>query len=142
LGRCDLRVSPAIADGDMHLKNMALLKTVEPGDRQFRSVRMAPLYDAVSTCEFPKLKHDRLALKLNENDDNLRRADFRALATTAGLRAGDADAAVESVLQKLGRAVDTIAIPKAIDLTDETQKMTAEILGIWRRRIEAMAQEV
>ena len=131
-----------IADGDMHLKNMALLKTAEPGDRQFRSVRMAPLYDAVTTRVFPRLKHDRLALKLNGKDDNLRRADFRALATTAGLRAGDADAAVESVLQKLGRAIDTIAIPKAIDLTDETQKMTAEVLDICRRRIEAMAQEV
>jgi serine/threonine-protein kinase HipA len=35
-----------IADGDMHLKNTALLKIAEPGDRQFRSVRMAPLYDA------------------------------------------------------------------------------------------------
>ena len=131
-----------IADGDMHLKNMALLKTAEPGDRQFRSVRMAPLYDAVTTRVFPRLKHDRLALKLNGKDDNLRRADFRALATTAGLRAGDADAAVESVLQKLGRAIDTIAIPKAIDLTDETQKMTAEVLDICRRRIEAMAQGV
>jgi serine/threonine-protein kinase HipA len=131
-----------IADGDMHLKNMALLKTAEPGDRQFRGVRMAPLYDAVTTRVFPKLKHDRLALKLNGKDDNLRRADFRALATTAGLRAGDADAAVESVLQKLGRAIDTIAIPKAIDLTDETQKMAAEVLDICRRRIEAMAQEV
>jgi len=131
-----------IADGDMHLKNMALLKTAQPGDRQFRGVRMAPLYDAVTTRVFPKLKHDRLALKLNGKDDHLRRADFRALATTAGLRAGDADAAVESVLQKLGRAIDTIAIPKAIDLTDETQKMTAEVLDICRRRIEAMAQEV
>ena len=29
-----------IADGDMHLKNMALLKIAEPGERQFCSVRM------------------------------------------------------------------------------------------------------
>src|SRR6185295_2895518 len=77
-----------IADGDMHLKNMALLKIAEPGDTQFRSVRMAPLYDAVTTRVFPKLKHDHLALKLNGKDDNLRRADFQTLATTAGLRAG------------------------------------------------------
>ncbi len=69
-----------IADGDMHLKNIALLKIAEPGDKQFRSVRMAPLYDAVTTRVFPRLKHDRLALRLNGKDDNLRRADFRALA--------------------------------------------------------------
>jgi hypothetical protein len=64
------------------------------------------------------------------------------LATTAGLRAGDADAAVESILQKLGRAIDTIEIPEATGLTDETQKMTAQVLDICRRRFEAMAQEV
>lgn len=88
-----------IADGDMHLKNMALLKITEPGDKQFRSVRMAPLYDAVTTRVFPKLKHDRLALKLSGKDNRLRRADFLALAATAGLRAGDAEAAINEVLR-------------------------------------------
>ena len=63
----------------------------------FRSVRMAPLYDAATTRVLPKLKHDRLALKLNGKDDNLRRTDFIALATTAGLRSGDAEAALDSI---------------------------------------------
>jgi hypothetical protein len=27
----------------MHLKNMALLKIAQPGEKQFQSVRMAPL---------------------------------------------------------------------------------------------------
>jgi len=91
-----------IADGDMHLKNMALLKTAEPGDRLFRSVRMTPLYDAVTTRVFPNLQHDRMALKLNGKDDNLRRADFRTLAATAGLRAADADAAIDDMLRRMG----------------------------------------
>ena len=121
---------------------MALLKTADPGDRQFRSVRMAPLYDAVPTRVFPKLKHDRLALKLNGKDDNLRRADFQALAATAGLRAGTAEAAVDQLLQRLRRAIDDISLPKAIELTDETRKMTEEVLALSRRRIEAMTQEV
>ena len=128
-----------ISDGDMHLKNMALLKIAEPGERQFRSVRMAPLYDAVATRVFPKLKHDRLALKLNGKDDNLRRADFQALATTAGLRAGDAEAALGDVLERLRGAVDGIAVPKDIALTDETQKMAEEALELCRRRIEGLA---
>src|ERR1700674_869223 len=46
-----------IADGDMHLKNMALIKIAEAGDQHFRSIRMAPLYDAVTTRIFPQLKH-------------------------------------------------------------------------------------
>ena len=127
-----------IADGDMHLKNMALLKIAEPGDGQFRSVRMAPLYDAVTTRVFPKLKHDRLALKLNGKDDNLRQSDFQALAATAGLRAGDAEAALGDVLQRLRKAIDSIVVPKPVELTGDTQKMIAEALDLCRRRIEAL----
>lgn len=128
-----------IADGDMHLKNMALLKIAEPGDRQFRSVRMAPLYDAVTTRVFPKLKHDRLALKLNGKDDKLRRADFRALATTAGLRASDADAAIDDLLKRLRGAVHRIALPKALEFSDDTRKMIAELLDICWKRMEGLS---
>jgi len=128
-----------ISDGDMHLKNMALLKIAEPGERQFRSVRMAPLYDAVTTRVFPKLKHDRLALKLNGKDDNLRRADFQTLATTAGLRAGEAEAGLDDLLHGLRGAIDGIAVPKDIELTSETQKMVEEVLELCRERVEGMA---
>jgi serine/threonine-protein kinase HipA len=128
-----------IADGDMHLKNMALLKIAEPGEKQFRSVRMAPLYDAVTTRVFPNLKHDRMALKLNGKDDNLRRADFRALATTAGLRAGDADAAMEDMLKRMGGAIDGISLPKAIEPAEEARKIFEDTLNICRSRIKAFA---
>ena len=37
-------------------------------------VRLAPLYDAVTTVLFPGLEHDRMALKINDKDDRLRRA--------------------------------------------------------------------
>jgi serine/threonine-protein kinase HipA len=126
-----------IADGDMHLKNMALLKIAEPGNTQFSSVRMAPLYDAVTTRVFPKLRHDRLALKLNGKDDNLRRSDFRALATTAGLRSGEAEAAVDDVLERLRSTINAIAVPTAITLSDATREITAEMLELCRSRIEA-----
>jgi len=128
-----------IADGDMHLKNMALLKIAEPGEKQFRSVRMAPLYDAVTTRVFPNLKHDRMALKLNGKDDSLRRVDFRVLATTAGLRAGDADAAMEDMLRRIGGSVDGIGIPQTISHSKEAEKVINNVLDICRRRVEAFA---
>lgn len=71
-----------IADGDMHLKNMALLKIGQPGHKSFDSVRVAPLYDAVMTRVFPKLEKDRIALKLNGKDERLKRSDFRFLSVT------------------------------------------------------------
>ena len=126
-----------IADGDMHLKNMALLKMAEPGDKRFRSVRMAPLYDAVTTRVFPNLKHDRMALKLNGKDDNLRRADFRALAVTAGLRVGDADDAMDDMLRRLADAINGVSLPKAIMPAIEARKMVEDMFDICRQRIEA-----
>jgi len=126
-----------IADGDMHLKNMALLKTAEPKGGQFRSVRIAPLYDAVTTRVFPNLRHDRMALKLNGKDDNLRRADFRALAATASLRAGIADVAIDEVLQRMGGGVDRITLPEAIEHTAAAANLVKEMLDICRRRIES-----
>ena len=64
-----------------------LMKIREPEAAGFRSVRVVSLYDAVTTRVFPNLKNDRMALKLNGKNDGLRRADFRKLAATAGLRA-------------------------------------------------------
>jgi serine/threonine-protein kinase HipA len=127
-----------IADGDMHLKNLALLKIAEPGETQFRTVRMAPLYDAVTTRIFPKLKHDRLALKLNGKDDNLRRADFRALAITAGLRASNADETIDQVISNIGRVVGSIGLPQGIAPTADGQKIIEEMLEICRTRAEAL----
>ncbi|MEO6277870.1 HipA domain-containing protein [Roseateles sp.] len=100
-----------IADGDMHLKNMAVLKTAEPGSTTFHSVRLAPVYDTLTTRVFPRLEHDRMALKLNGKDERLKRADFLAAAVTAGLRASDTQAAIDDVLDRLRAAVDSIALP-------------------------------
>ncbi|MGH7015007.1 MAG: type II toxin-antitoxin system HipA family toxin [Stellaceae bacterium] len=128
-----------IADGDMHLKNMALLKIAEPGEKQFQSIRIAPLYDAVTTRVFPNLKHDRMALKLNGKDDSLRRADFRALATNAGLKVADADAAIDDMLKRLDSVIDAIALPKGIEPSVDAQKIVQDVLEICRKRVEALA---
>jgi serine/threonine-protein kinase HipA len=126
-----------IADGDMHLKNLALLKIAEPGAQTFRTVRMAPLYDAVTTRVFPRLKNDRMALKLNGKDDRLRRADFRAFAGTAGLKAGDTDATIDEMLGRMKEAVAGITLPKGFEYEAEAEKMAQELLDICRSRIES-----
>jgi serine/threonine-protein kinase HipA len=127
-----------IADGDMHLKNLALLKIAEVEDRQFRSVRMAPLYDAVTTRVFPQLKHDRLALKLNGKDDRLRRGDFRALARIAGLRASEADECIDRMLQSLGRSVASITLPKSLRPSETSVKIIEEVLDTSDARMRGM----
>jgi serine/threonine-protein kinase HipA len=124
-----------IADGDMHLKNLALLKIAEPGDNRFGSIRMAPLYDAVTTRVFPNLKHDRVALSLNGKDDNLRRSDFRAFAANAGVRAADADAAIDVMLQDMTTALDQIVLPEKIARTAAADKIISDMLDLCHTRV-------
>ena len=100
-----------IADGDMHLKNMAVLKIAEPARRDFSSVRMAPLYDAVTTRVFPNLQHDRMALKITGKDERLKRADFKRFAATAGIPAAAADTAMDELVAALARGLEQLAPP-------------------------------
>lgn len=124
-----------IADGDMHLKNMAMLKISEAGETRFSSVRVAPLYDAVTTRVFPRLEKDRMALKLNGKDDNLRRADFRTLATTAGIRSSDADQSIDNLIVLLKDTLDTIRPPAPLLLTEGAVAMFTKMLEICKQRL-------
>src|SRR5690606_24653037 len=54
-----------IADGDLHLKNLAVLRIAPSGSDHFSSVRLAPAYDTVTTRIFPGLEHDAMALTIN-----------------------------------------------------------------------------
>lgn len=126
-----------IADGDMHLKNSALLKIAERDDDDFRSVRMAPLYDAVTTRIFPGLKHDHMALKLNGKDDRLRAKDFRTFARTARLNAAEADAAIDDLLEQVGQAVERITLPTLASYGPSGKQMAEQMLELVRLRAAA-----
>ncbi len=103
-----------VADGDMHLKNLALLKIAEPEARTFTSVRFAPLYDAVTTRMFPGLANDRMALKLNGKDDRLTKADFLALARTIGVAGGRAEAVLTDIATRLAAGAATLKLPDMV----------------------------
>lgn len=128
-----------IADGDMHLKNLALLKIAEPGSTRFDSVRMAPLYDAVTTRVFPRLERDRMALKINGKDDRLRRADFRAFAATAGIRASDADTAMEGLVAGLRRGLNEVQIPAAVPAGSATATAAGQMRELIAERLDGFA---
>ncbi|MBT1159409.1 HipA domain-containing protein [Aminobacter anthyllidis] len=128
-----------IADGDMHLKNMALLKIAEPGNAKFSSVRIAPLYDAVTTRVFPRLERDRMALKMNGKDDSLRRADFKKFASTAGLKASDSDAAIDNLVTTLSHSLDHLELPPPLSDSSQGATMAEQMRAIIRERIEGFS---
>jgi serine/threonine-protein kinase HipA len=126
-----------VADGDMHLKNMALLKTAEAGDTAFRVIAMAPIYDVVTTRVFPTLKHDRMALKLNGKDDRLRRTDFTTLGRTIGLSAERANQAIDMLAASALLRVGRVKIPAIGGLSDTNHRQLEAIQNFVRERATA-----
>ena len=131
----------AIADGDMHLKNLALLKIAEANAKSFTSVRFAPLYDAVTTRVFPGLAGDRMALKLNGKDDRLTRGDFLTLARTIGVPQGVAEAAIAEVTTNLTNAVETVRLPGFAAKAAAASAVQGQIMGLVRACCAALADE-
>ncbi len=127
-----------IADGDMHLKNVAVLKTADAGAKAFASVRIAPLYDAVTTRVFPGLAGDRMALKLNGKDDRLRLQDFLALARTVGLPGGEAETAVAELTARLSRRAATLELPEFAQQSEAARAMRDRVTGIAAERSTAL----
>ncbi|GFZ79683.1 MULTISPECIES: HipA domain-containing protein [Sphingobium] len=128
-----------IADGDMHLKNLALLKIVEPEAKVFTSVRFAPLYDAVTTRVFPGLGGDRMALKLNGKDDRLTRRDFMTLARTIGLPRDDAERAIAELIDCLTNAVEIVRLPGFALEPEAAASVQGQVLALAGERCAALA---
>lgn len=127
-----------IADGDMHLKNLAMLKTAEAGAKVFKTVRFAPLYDAVTTRIFPGLSVDRMALKLNGKDDRLRTQDFLGLARTIGLAVGDAERSIAEIARRLATCLPTLSLPAFAGDADTAKGVQEKMTAIVRARCAAI----
>jgi serine/threonine-protein kinase HipA len=126
-----------IADGDMHLKNLALLKTAKAGAKAFTTVRFSPLYDAVTTRVFPGLGGDRMALKLNGKDDRLTREDFLMLARTIGLAVGDAEAAIGELAGRLAERAKTLHLPAFAAESEAASATQAKVIALVEERCAA-----
>ena len=128
-----------IADGDMHLKNLALLKIAKPGASRFESVRLAPLYDAVTTRVFPQLEHDRMALKLNGKDDRLKRADFVRLAATSGMSSAEAQSAIDTLIASFAAGLDNVTLPRFESIDEISTARIERMLAICQGRLNQFA---
>jgi serine/threonine-protein kinase HipA len=125
-----------IADGDMHLKNMAILKIAKPGAASFDSVRIAPLYDAVTTRVFPQLENDHMALKLAGKDDRLKRADFMKLAATGGISAAVAGEAIDATLLGFENGLKAVSLPNKIHFSDADIAKADQMLALCKERLD------
>jgi serine/threonine-protein kinase HipA len=126
-----------IGDGDLHLKNLALLKTALPGENHFESVRIAPLYDAVTTKVFPNLKHDQMAFKLNGKGSRLRRVDFLGFAATAGIRISLASEAIDELKERLIAAIERFELPPGLEYSETVKQLVEQSLALAKAQAES-----
>jgi serine/threonine-protein kinase HipA len=131
-----------VADGDMHLKNVAMLKTAGSRSRAFESVRMAPLYDTLTTRVFPGLHNDHMALNLAGKDDRLRWADFETCARTIALPLRKARDIVEQLLTTVGHSLEMISLPRLVSDSAPARAAAQTVLEIVRTRHAALAAEL
>ena len=123
-----------IADGDMHLKNLALLKSAEPGESRFGSVRFAPVYDAVTTVVFPGLEDDKMAFMLSGKNSRLTPNDFLNTARTIDLPVHRASELMADCARRVVAAVPDLAMPPPF--ADRGDRMRDRIAEIVQRRAE------
>ena len=119
-----------IADGDFHLKNMAVLRVAPDGARNFASVRFAPTYDAVTTRVFPGLENDALALALAGKRNRLSSRDMVRAGVTMGISAQAARDLVGSLCARLSAHLEGV---------DPSSDRVSRTMEIWKERIEATA---
>ncbi len=119
-----------IADGDFHLKNMAVLRVAPGSGKNFISARISPAYDVVTTRVFPGLQNDYLALSLAGKRNNLSSGDLVRAATTMGLAAGAAEQLLASLCHCLSAHLG--GIEPASDRVNRA-------FQIWESRIDALA---
>jgi serine/threonine-protein kinase HipA len=131
-----------IADGDMHLKNVAMLKIAAVRSRIFAGVGMAPLYDTLTTRVFPGLHYDHMALKLAGKDDRLHLADFETCARTIDLPLRKARDIISQLATTLGDALDAIALPQLVRNSVTASDTAEAVLEIVRIRHTALAGEL
>jgi serine/threonine-protein kinase HipA len=76
---------------------------------------------------------------MNGKDDRLRRRDFRVAAATIGLKATDADHAIDELCSKVADAIEALALPPITAYHQHTEAMKDRMIGIIRERLATVS---
>ena len=115
-----------VGNNDAHGKNFSL---VYP----HKEIRLAPLYDAISTIYYPELNTD-MAMRIGReySSDKVTPKDFEQLAGDAGL--------AKPLVRRRVPELATVAI-EALDKINITDKVSDEVAGLIRKRCVRAREE-
>jgi serine/threonine-protein kinase HipA len=95
-------LSYALRDGDMHRKNLSVLKIIEGCDPNTLSVRFAPTYDIVNTVVFER--KDQMALTLGGKRDRFTTKTWEDLGRTFGMNPAEAGVRANRLIEDIAKA--------------------------------------
>ncbi|MCB9978819.1 MAG: HipA domain-containing protein [Rhodospirillales bacterium] len=130
-------LSYALRDGDMHRKNLSILKKIEGCDPDTLNVEFAPAYDMVSTAVYKN--GDQMILPLNGKKEGLNRKTWEYFGRTLGM---DPKEAADRALSLIERVASS-AVEVCRDLPPEIrthpgcvydlQRATTEMVDLARK---------
>ncbi len=111
-----------VGNGDLHAKNIAVLRSIEPGtlggSPRVVETRYSPLYDLVNTRLV--IAGDLFALPVNGKQNNLRVSDFASLARTLGWTRAQAKERIDALASGVSRELSNALASS--DLSDKMQE--------------------
>ncbi|MEO7502820.1 MAG: type II toxin-antitoxin system HipA family toxin, partial [Gemmatimonadaceae bacterium] len=111
-----------VGNGDLHAKNIAVLRSIEPGNLggppRLVETRYSPLYDLVNTRLV--IAGDLFALPINGKQNNLRVSDFASLARTLGWTRAQAKERIDALASGVSRELSNALASS--DLSDKMQE--------------------
>lgn len=119
-----------IGNCDAHLKNFALLR-----ETNYSSLRLAPLYDLLSTDCYEQLSKD-MALSLDgcRNLEKVSRADFDAEARAIGLSRQNSDELIEETAEKIIPALEEAVSRLSTEGLDAEEFLEKILPSVMKRR--------
>ena len=102
-----------LENGDMHLKNLSLVKVAHPNLASFKSVRLAPAYDIMNTMFFSVMPRDlsqreSMVLSINGQNENVCADDLLAFAVRIGIPEAEACEILDSTAAGIFHGADEL----------------------------------
>ncbi|MBL8637077.1 MAG: HipA domain-containing protein [Alphaproteobacteria bacterium] len=127
-------LSYALRDGDMHRKNLSVLKTIEGSDFAAASVRFAPAYDIVSTVVYKNA--DQMMLPLNGKKDGFSDKTWECFGKFLGMNGSAACERAKTLMERI--AAEAVALCRTLppeitahpDCVYALQRATTEIVDL------------
>jgi serine/threonine-protein kinase HipA len=131
-GRCPPVFTWFVANGDLHAKNISIIRWLSPGKLgrypEVSHLSYSPIYDLVNTrIYFPG---ERFAIAVNGKNDKLRKKDFSVIAARWGGAKSDVSQLMEDLASSIHKNLDEVLEQSQLPLEQREAYKNAVVANI------------